>query len=99
LGGRLQWVMMTPMAATNPDRTSCDLLVVGSGSSGLAAAVTAAWHGRKVVIAEKESVFGDATAWSGGWMWAPGNSLAQRAGIDEAPQQPLTCLRNELGDR
>jgi hypothetical protein len=52
-----------------------------------------------VVIAEKESVFGDATAWSGGWMWAPGNSLAQRAGIDEAPRQPLTCLRNELGDR
>jgi succinate dehydrogenase/fumarate reductase flavoprotein subunit len=82
-----------------PNRLSCDLLVVGSGASGLAAAVTAAWHGLKVVVVEKESVFGGATAWSGGWMWVPGNPLAKRAGIDEDPQQPRTYLRNELGDR
>jgi succinate dehydrogenase/fumarate reductase flavoprotein subunit len=44
-------------------------------------------------------VFGGATAWSGGWMWAPGNPLAQRAGIVEAPQQPRTYLRHELGAR
>ncbi|CAN7698430.1 FAD-dependent oxidoreductase [Variovorax paradoxus] len=77
----------------------CDLLVVGSGASGLAAAVTAAWHGLKVVVVEKEAVFGGATAWSGGWMWVPGNPLAQRAGIHEDPQQPRTYLRNELGAR
>lgn len=77
----------------------CDLLVVGSGASGLAAAVTAAWHGLKVVVVEKAPVFGGATAWSGGWMWAPGNPLAKRAGIHEDPQQPRTYLKNELGDR
>jgi succinate dehydrogenase/fumarate reductase flavoprotein subunit len=77
----------------------CGLLVVGSGASGLAAAVTAAWYGLKVVVVEKEAVFGGATAWSGGWMWVPGNPLAKRAGIDEDPQQPRTYLRNELGDR
>jgi len=65
----------------------------------LAAAVTAAWHGLKVVLVEKESVFGGATAWSGGWMWVPGNPLAKRAGIHEDLQRPRTYLKNELGDR
>ena len=61
----------------------CDLLVIGSGAAGLAAAVTAAQHGLRVVVVEKEPVIGGATAWSGGWMWVPGNPLAQRAGIVE----------------
>ena len=78
---------------------NCDLLVVGSGASGLAAAVTAAWHGLKVIVVEKDPVFGGASAWSGGWMWVPGNPLAKRAGINEDPQQPRTYLKNELGNR
>ena len=77
----------------------CDLLVVGSGAAGLAAAVTAAWHGLQVIVVEKEAVLGGASAWSGGWMWVPGNPLARRAGIDEDPQQPKTYLRHELGAR
>ncbi|KQP22779.1 FAD-dependent oxidoreductase [Pseudorhodoferax sp. Leaf267] len=85
---------MTPLRGID-----CDLLVVGSGASGLAAAVTAAWHGLQVVVVEKEPVFGGATAWSGGWMWAPGNPLAKRACIVEDPQQPRTYLQNELGPR
>src|SRR5881296_1663880 len=87
------------MEATDRKPMSCDLLVVGSGASGLAAAVTAAYHGLKVVVVEKENVFGGATAWSGGWMWVPGNPLAKRAGINEDPQQPRTYLKNELGRR
>lgn len=86
----------TPSAS---DRLTCDLLVVGSGASGLAAAVTAASHGLKVIVVEKAPVFGGATAWSGGWMWVPGNPLAKRAGIHEDPQQPRTYLKNELGGR
>lgn len=78
-------------------RLAFDLLVIGSGAAGLAAAVTAAHHGQKVVLVEKEPVFGGATAWSGGWMWVPRNPLAQRAGIHEDIEQPLTYLRNELG--
>ena len=88
---------MTPVKAGHLAPTDCDLLVIGSGAAGLAAAVTAAWHGLKVVVVEKEPVFGGASAWSGGWMWVPGNPLARRAGIHEDPQQPRTYLRNELG--
>ncbi|MAG65921.1 MAG: FAD-binding dehydrogenase [Pseudomonas sp.] len=83
----------------SPSTVECDVLVIGSGAAGLSAAVTAAWHGKKVILAEKEAVFGGATAWSGGWMWVPGNPLAQRAGIHEDPQQPRTYLKHELGER
>jgi succinate dehydrogenase/fumarate reductase flavoprotein subunit len=74
-------------------------LVIGSGAAGLSAAVTAAWHGLKVTVVEKDPVFGGATAWSGGWMWVPLNPLAQRAEIVEDPELPRTYLRHELGDR
>jgi succinate dehydrogenase/fumarate reductase flavoprotein subunit len=87
------------MNTNDAGQVACDLLVIGSGASGLAAAVTAAWHGLKVVVVEKEPVFGGATAWSGGWMWVPGNPLAKRAGIHEDPQQPRTYLKSELGHR
>jgi succinate dehydrogenase/fumarate reductase flavoprotein subunit len=77
----------------------CDLLVVGSGAGGLSAAVTAAWHGLDVIVAEKERVCGGATAWSGGWMWVPLNPLSQADGIVEDPELPRTYLRAVLGER
>ncbi|UXN57425.1 FAD-dependent oxidoreductase [Phyllobacterium zundukense] len=73
----------------------CDVLVIGSGAGGLSAAVTAAWHGLKVIVVEKEPVFGGATAWSGGWIWAPGNLFARKAGYNDAPDGPFTYLRHE----
>jgi len=85
------------MPAELPD-IDCDVLVVGSGAAGLSAAVTAAWHGLKVIVVEKDPVFGGATAWSGGWAWVPCNPLARRAGIVEDIEQPRTYLRHELGE-
>lgn len=75
----------------------CDVLVLGSGAGGLSTAVTAAARGLRVMVAEKEDVFGGTTAWSGGWMWIPRNPLATRAGIVEDIDAPRTYLRNELG--
>ncbi len=77
----------------------CDVLVIGSGAAGLSAAVTAAWHGQKVIVVEKDPVFGGATAWSGGWAWVPCNPLACRAGIVEERSAPRTYLEHELGER
>ena len=75
----------------------CDLLVVGGGAAGLSAAVTAAFHGLNVIVAEKAATLGGATAWSGGWMWAPLNPLSQAAGIVEDIDGPRTYLEHALG--
>lgn len=82
-----------------PETMDCDVLVAGSGAGGLAAAVAAAHFGLKVIVAEKASVMGGTTAWSGGWLWIPRNPLARRAGIDEPLEGPLTYLKAELGNR
>lgn len=78
---------------------SCDVLVVGSGAAGLAAAVAAAHFGLDVVVAEKAPVFGGTSAWSGGWLWVPGNPLARAAGIEEDAGEPRRYLRSVLGNR
>ncbi len=88
-----------PASPSFPQELDCDVLIVGSGAAGLSAAVTAAWPGQKVIVVEKDPVFGGATAWSGGWAWVPCNPLAQRAGIIEDVELPRTYLRHELGER
>lgn len=76
----------------------CDVLVAGSGCSGMAAAITARHRGLDVLIVEKESRFGGTTARSGGWLWIPGTSLARAYGIKESPDQARTYLRHEAGN-
>lgn len=76
----------------------CDVLVAGSGCSGMSAAITARHRGLDVLIVEKEPRFGGTTARSGGWLWIPGTSLAKAYGIEETPEQARTYLRHEAGN-
>ncbi|MEV4730106.1 FAD-dependent oxidoreductase [Saccharopolyspora sp. NPDC049426] len=83
---------------TSPPSLDHDVVVVGSGAAGLATAVTAAHHGLRVAVLERADVCGGATAWSGGWMWAPGNPLARADGVREETDEFRTYLRNALGE-
>jgi succinate dehydrogenase/fumarate reductase flavoprotein subunit len=76
----------------------CDVLVAGSGCSGMSAAITARSRGLDVLIVEKEPRFGGTTARSGGWLWIPGTSLAKAYGIEETPDQARNYLRHEAGN-
>lgn len=65
---------------SNQKAVACDVLVVGSGAAGMAAALKAASQGLSVIVAEKEQYFGGTTAISAGWAWVPGNRAGTAAG-------------------
>jgi succinate dehydrogenase/fumarate reductase flavoprotein subunit len=71
------------------------VLIAGSGASGLATAITAAAMGLKVLVVEKEALFGGTTCYSAGVMWIPGSRQAQAAGLRDDPQTALAYLVGE----
>jgi len=77
----------------------CDLLVAGSGASGMTAAIVAAKNGLKVIVVEKEPVFGGTTALSGGFLWVPNNPVSADAGIEDSKEAALTYIRHEAGNQ
>jgi succinate dehydrogenase/fumarate reductase flavoprotein subunit len=81
-----------------PEQT-CDLLVVGSGAGGMAAALTARLAGLEVILVEKEPLLGGTTARSGGWLWIPCSPPARAAGISDSFEAARTYLRHEAGNR
>jgi len=75
----------------------CDLVVVGSGAAGLAAAITARKRGLDVVVLEKEPVFGGTTALSGGVLWVPLNPHARKQNPKDSREAVMRFLRHETG--
>lgn len=77
------------------ENITVDVLVIGTGASGMATAITAASNGLDVLVVEKQPVYGGTTARSGGWLWVPGTRLATEQGIEEPPGAAKTYLRHE----
>ena len=65
---------------------SFDVIVVGGGGSGLAAAIEARTAGAQVVLLEKNEKLGGSTAWSIGSITATGTPHQAKAGIADRPQ-------------
>jgi len=70
-----------------------DVVVVGSGGAGYAAAVTAALHGAKVVIVEWADTIGGTTAAGGATAWFPNNrSMRELHGLEDPRQEALEYM-------
>jgi 3-oxosteroid 1-dehydrogenase len=80
------------MPASTRDR-EWDVIVVGSGAAGLAAALAAAVDGASVVLLEKARVLGGTTAMSSAGTWVPANHHMLAAGIEDSPAETLAYLR------
>ncbi|WP_029391791.1 FAD-binding protein [Streptomyces xiaopingdaonensis] len=70
-----------------------DFLVVGSGAGGMAAALSAARAGLKVLVVEKAATFGGSTALSGGGIWIPNNPTLRRRRASDDPDSVVRYLR------
>jgi succinate dehydrogenase/fumarate reductase flavoprotein subunit len=74
-----------------------DVIVVGSGASGLTAAVRAAHSQLKVLVLEKADHFGGTTALSGGGIWIPNNPQARAAGVVDPPERVRQYVLEVIG--
>jgi len=72
----------TPARAPTP--RTVDVIVLGAGAGGLAAACVAAAEGLDTLLVEKSEFVGGTTAVSGGMVWIPANPKMRAAGIDDS---------------
>jgi fumarate reductase flavoprotein subunit len=75
-----------------------DVVVVGGGGAGLAAAIEARAAGRSAVLLEKNAELGGSTAWSIGSITATGTPHQRRRGIDDNPQDHWADMPGFAGE-
>ena len=63
----------------------CDVVVIGGGGAGMAAAIEAANYARRVVLLEKNAALGGSTAWSVGSISATNTPQQKARGIVDHP--------------
>ncbi len=71
-----------------------DVVVVGSGAAGVAAALSAQHHGAKAIVLERSDKLGGTTACSAGGLWIPNNHHMHEVGSSDSREQALTYLRS-----
>ncbi|MEZ5249596.1 MAG: FAD-dependent oxidoreductase [Ilumatobacteraceae bacterium] len=73
-----------PLVPPRPDGTDADLIVVGAGVAGLAAAMTAAATGRRTLVVDAHGVGGRGRADHHGWSLNVGpHALYRRAALEQ----------------
>jgi glycine/D-amino acid oxidase-like deaminating enzyme len=76
-----------------------DVVVIGAGAGGLAAATFAALEGARVLLVERTGFVGGTTAYSAGTAWVPNTRLAATVGAEDSPERALAYLDSAVGNR
>lgn len=76
-----------------------DLVVVGAGGAGMAAALFAGLDGKKVLLVERTEFVGGTTAWSAGTTWVPGTHHAAKVNPGDTLAEAARYLTNAIGER
>ncbi len=76
-----------------------DVVVVGAGGAGMAAALFAALEGREVLLVESTEFVGGTTALSAGTCWVPGTRQGATVNGADTLQQAARYLANAIGER
>jgi fumarate reductase flavoprotein subunit len=79
--------------------SSYDIIVVGSGSAGLAAAISAAENGACTLIIEKNAMLGGTTAWSVGSITTSASSHQRAIDIYDTPDDHYADMALFHGER
>jgi succinate dehydrogenase/fumarate reductase flavoprotein subunit len=74
-----------------------DVIVLGSGASGLTAAFTAATEGARVAVFEKNARVGGTSAWSGGHVWIPAHHHMADYGAQDSVEDGVAYLMSLSG--
>ncbi len=75
------------------DRDTYDVVVLGSGVAGLAAALAASVNGVKPLVIEKSKLLGGGTTQSYGLIWVGQNHLQRAAGIADDRDDVISYMR------
>ncbi len=70
-----------------------DVVAIGSGIGGLAAAIAACDHGGSALVLERAAQVGGVTALSMGEVWVAGNHLAQALGLPDSIESGFRYLQ------
>lgn len=76
-----------------------DLLILGTGAAGLAAALTATAEGLSVLALEKTDYIGGTTAYSAGTCWVPNNHFQKADGLDDSREKVERYLDAVVGEK
>jgi len=71
-----------------------DVVILGSGGSGLIAALTASDNGARTIVLEKSPMIGGTTAMSGGIVWVPNNPHMRQPGLHDSRADALAYLES-----
>jgi succinate dehydrogenase/fumarate reductase flavoprotein subunit len=81
-----------PLSSVEDWDDEADVVVAGSGASGMVTAVTAAAHGARVIVAERAATLGGTTAKSDCGVWVPNSRYMREHGIRDDREAALRYM-------